>query len=86
MIVYGKICEGICNNLFLRRRLLCSENMDIPDPKVLEEAEELYFEVFNVQPMRLNLSFMRTERINAPPVEDRLVVFLYLNPKYIDGV
>lgn len=45
--------------------------MDIPDPKVLEEAEELYFEVLNIQPMRLNLSFVRTERINAPPIDER---------------
>jgi hypothetical protein len=45
--------------------------MDIPDPKVQEEAEGLYFEVFNIQPMRLNLSFVRTERINAYPVEER---------------
>jgi hypothetical protein len=48
--------------------------MDIPDPKVQEEAEELYFEVFNIQPMRLNLSFVRTERINASPVEERYTV------------
>lgn len=54
-----------------RCRLLCSEDMNIPDPKVLEEAEELYFEVFNIQPMRLNLSFVRTERINAAPADER---------------
>ncbi|KAI9289370.1 hypothetical protein BC943DRAFT_349025 [Umbelopsis sp. AD052] len=52
-------------------KILGADDMNIPDPKVQEEAEELYFEVLNIQPMRLNLSFVRTERINASPVDER---------------
>jgi hypothetical protein len=56
--------------------------IDIPDPKVEEEAEELYFEVFNIQPMRLNLSFVRTERINASPLEERYITLHNLSSLY----
>ncbi|KAF8335473.1 vacuolar protein sorting-associated protein 13 [Cantharellus anzutake] len=43
----------------------------IPDPTPVAEGQELYFEVLELQPVRLLLSFMRTERINA---EDKLVI------------
>jgi vacuolar protein sorting-associated protein 13A/C len=38
--------------------------MSIPEP-VVEKAEALYyFEEFCIQPMRLNLSFVRTETLD----------------------
>lgn len=37
----------------------------IPDPTPVAEGQELYFEVLELQPVRLLLSFMRTERVNA---------------------
>ncbi|EKJ76417.1 hypothetical protein FPSE_03416 [Fusarium pseudograminearum CS3096] len=44
---------------------LCDEDLDIPEPSGLVAGTDIYFEVLNIQPMQLNLSFMRTERVNA---------------------
>lgn len=44
---------------------LCDEDIDIPEPSGLPAGTDIYFEVLNIQPMQLNLSFMRTERVNA---------------------
>ncbi|KAI8625069.1 vacuolar protein sorting-associated protein 13 [Xylariaceae sp. FL1651] len=47
---------------------LCDEGIDIPEPKQEESGQDIYFEVLNIQPMQLDLSFMRTERVN---IEDK---------------
>ncbi|KAK8134964.1 vacuolar protein sorting-associated protein 13 [Apiospora sp. TS-2023a] len=47
---------------------LCDEALEIPEPKQEEGGQDIYFEVLNIQPMQLDLSFMRTERVN---VEDK---------------
>ncbi|OTA53000.1 vacuolar protein sorting-associated protein 13 [Hypoxylon sp. EC38] len=47
---------------------LCEEGLDIPEPKQEQSGQDIYFEVLNIQPMQLDLSFMRTERVN---VEDK---------------
>jgi vacuolar protein sorting-associated protein 13A/C len=47
---------------------LCDEALDIPEPKQQQSGQDFYFEVLNIQPMQLDLSFMRTERVN---VEDK---------------
>ncbi|KAK1753207.1 putative vacuolar protein sorting-associated protein [Echria macrotheca] len=47
---------------------LCDDNIDIPAPKQQQGGRDIYFEVLNIQPMQLNLSFVRTERVN---VEDK---------------
>ncbi|KAI0171728.1 vacuolar protein sorting-associated protein 13 [Hypoxylon sp. FL1284] len=44
---------------------LCDEGLDIPEPKQEQSGQDIYFEVLNIQPMQLDLSFMRTERVNA---------------------
>ena len=44
---------------------LCEENLDIPEPKQEEQGQDVYFELLHLQPMQLDLSFVRTERINA---------------------
>ncbi|CAG8518582.1 8655_t:CDS:10 [Ambispora gerdemannii] len=43
-------------------------SLDIPEPKSNEGDDQLYFEVLHIQPMKINISFVRTERIN---VEDK---------------
>ena len=56
---------------------MVSASILIPFPEGLKEPElntsgqDLYFEVLELQPIRLAISFMRTERLNA---EDRCVV------------
>ena len=44
---------------------LCDENLDIPEPHQEEQGQDIYFELLHLQPMQLDLSFVRTERINA---------------------
>ena len=47
---------------------LCEDNLDIPEPKQQQGGQDIYFELLNIQPMQLDLSFVRTERVN---VEDK---------------
>ncbi|KAL6717664.1 Vacuolar protein sorting-associated protein 13 [Lecanora helva] len=44
---------------------LCDERLDIPEPQQEEQGQDIYFEFLHLQPMQLDLSFVRTERINA---------------------
>ena len=44
---------------------LCEEELDIPEPKQEHQGQDVYFELLHLQPMQLDLSFVRTERINA---------------------
>lgn len=50
---------------------LCDDNLDIPEPKTVDDVAQIYFEVFNIQPVKLNLSFVRTQGVNI--VDERLV-------------
>ena len=45
--------------------VLIAEPGDVPDPSVTKTGQELYFEVLELQPIRLSLSFMRTERVSS---------------------
>jgi vacuolar protein sorting-associated protein 13A/C len=47
---------------------LCDDNLGIPEPKQQQHGQDIYFELLNIQPMQLDLSFVRTERVN---VEDK---------------
>ncbi len=44
---------------------LCEESLDIPEPQKEQQGQDVYFELLHLQPMQLDLSFVRTERINA---------------------
>lgn len=44
---------------------LCDENLDIPEPQKEQQGQDVYFELLHLQPMQLDLSFVRTERVNA---------------------
>ncbi|CAG8707222.1 4975_t:CDS:10 [Acaulospora morrowiae] len=44
---------------------LIDGTFDIPEPKSAEGDSQLYFEVLHINPMKLNISFVRTERINV---------------------
>ncbi|KAG8963047.1 hypothetical protein FRC03_003482 [Tulasnella sp. 419] len=45
--------------------MLTEYPVDLPRPRPIEEGQDIYFEVLELQPIRLSLSFMRTERVNA---------------------
>ncbi|PVI04174.1 vacuolar protein sorting-associated protein 13 [Periconia macrospinosa] len=44
---------------------LWDESLDIPEPKQEQSGQDVYFELLHLQPMQIDLSFVRTERINA---------------------
>ena len=44
---------------------LCDEHLDIPEPQLEQQGQDVYFELLHLQPMQLDLSFVRTERINV---------------------
>ncbi|OAG41339.1 hypothetical protein AYO21_04502 [Fonsecaea monophora] len=44
---------------------LCDESLDVPEPTREEQGQDVYFELLHLQPIQLDLSFVRTERINA---------------------
>ncbi|OJD24059.1 hypothetical protein ACJ73_04583 [Blastomyces percursus] len=48
---------------------LCDADLDIPEPQQEEHGKDVYFEVLHLQPMQLDLSFVRTQRVN---VEDTM--------------
>ncbi|KAL4752965.1 hypothetical protein BDW72DRAFT_191535 [Aspergillus terricola var. indicus] len=48
---------------------LCEEQLNIPEPQTEGAAQDVYFELLHLQPMQLDISLMRTERVN---VEDTL--------------
>ncbi|TVY16543.1 Vacuolar protein sorting-associated protein 13 [Lachnellula arida] len=48
--------------------VLCDDSLDIPEPTQVEAGQDIYFELLNIQPMQLDLSFVRTDRVN---VEDK---------------
>ena len=59
---------------------LCDEDLDIPEPKGQQSGQDMYFEVLNIQPMQIDLSFMRTERINAEDkTSSRNPIMFFLN-------
>jgi vacuolar protein sorting-associated protein 13A/C len=45
--------------------LLIQNPEEILEPKDTAVGEDLYFEVLELQPIQLSLSFMRTERVSA---------------------
>lgn len=44
---------------------LCDETLDIPEPTQEQSSTDIYFELLHLQPMQFDISFVRTERINA---------------------
>ncbi|KAF2471810.1 vacuolar protein sorting-associated protein 13 [Lindgomyces ingoldianus] len=44
---------------------LCDDSLDIPEPQQEQTGQDVYFELLHLQPMQIDLSFVRTERINA---------------------
>ncbi|KAI9867788.1 MAG: hypothetical protein M1813_007610 [Trichoglossum hirsutum] len=59
---------------------LCDDRLDIPEPKQEQQGQDVYFELLHIQPAQMDLSFVRTERVN---VEDKTTsrnpVMFFLN-------
>ncbi|KAF4122047.1 vacuolar protein sorting-associated protein 13A/C [Geosmithia morbida] len=60
--------------------MLCDDSLDIPQPTQQQAGRDIYFEVLNIQPMQVDLSFMRTERVNAEDkTSTRNPIMFFLN-------
>ncbi|GAB7347666.1 hypothetical protein MBLNU459_g4530t1 [Dothideomycetes sp. NU459] len=44
---------------------LADDDLSIPEPQQEQSGQDIYFELLHLQPMQFDLSFVRTERINA---------------------
>jgi vacuolar protein sorting-associated protein 13A/C len=55
------------------RRKLTEDPEEIPEPSATSKGGDLYFEILHLHPIQLDLSFMRTERVNV-------------EQKYVQGV
>lgn len=70
MLDFTKI-PGVTTMVNTNEGKLCDEEVDIPEPKKEELGQDVYFELLHLQPMQVDLSFVRTERINA---EDTMTI------------
>ncbi|KAK4623994.1 Vacuolar protein sorting-associated protein 13 [Fulvia fulva] len=44
---------------------LAPDSLEVPEPTQQQGGQDIYFELLHLQPMQFDLSFVRTERINA---------------------
>ncbi|GAA5925213.1 hypothetical protein JCM10213_008734 [Rhodosporidiobolus nylandii] len=53
---------------------------EIPEPQATSKGGDLYFEVLHLQPIQLDLSFMRTDRVNVEQkLTSRNPLFFFIN-------
>ena len=62
-----------------REGKLCDESLDVPEPQKEEQGQDFYFELLHIQPMQLDLSFVRTERINAEDTVSSNPMMFFVN-------
>lgn len=63
---YNSYMEGQKKNI----DVLCDNDLHIPEPLNDTEGLDLYFEILNLQPAQMDLSFVRTEHVNAEEKTD----------------
>ncbi|GAA5969299.1 hypothetical protein JCM11641_007543 [Rhodosporidiobolus odoratus] len=59
---------------------LTEDPEEIPEPQATSKGGDLYFEVLHLQPIQLDLSFMRTDRVNVEQkLTSRNPLFFFVN-------
>ncbi|GAA5898641.1 hypothetical protein JCM6882_000886 [Rhodosporidiobolus microsporus] len=59
---------------------LTDDPEEIPEPQATSKGGDLYFEVLHLQPIQLDLSFMRTDRVNVEQkLTSRNPLFFFIN-------
>ena len=58
---------------------LCDDSVDVPEPTREEVGQDVYFELLHLQPIQLDLSFVRTERINAEDTMSSNPLMFFVN-------
>ena len=62
----------------MEKDMLCAADLDIPEPEKGITGLDVYFELLHIQPTQMDLSFVRTERVNVedlPSAESTLTFF-----------
>ncbi|KAF9963917.1 hypothetical protein BGZ65_006327 [Modicella reniformis] len=49
----------------------CEESQDLPEPTANDDENQLFFEVLQLQPMKVNLSFKRSDRMNIEETQQK---------------
>lgn len=62
-----------------QRHVLIEQPSEIPEPEDLPSERNLYFEVLELQPIRLSLSFERTDRLSGEKLELRNPLAVIVN-------
>lgn len=59
--------------------ILCDPDLEIPEPLTDTSGLDMYFEVLHIQPAQMDLSFVRTERINTEEkaASDNAIMFFF---------
>jgi vacuolar protein sorting-associated protein 13A/C len=65
MVLRSTLFTFYLANLLKFRSILVQNPEEIPEPKDTAVGQDLYFEVLELQPIKLSLSFMRTERVSS---------------------
>ena len=64
--VFNLLPKNSWNIFFAYLNSVLLQNIDtIPEPADISTGQDLYFEVLELQPIKLSLSFMRTERVSS---------------------
>ncbi|KAG0226679.1 hypothetical protein BGW42_003469 [Actinomortierella wolfii] len=50
---------------------LCDESLDLPEPKANDSESQLFFEVLHLHPMKVNISFFRSDRVNIEETQQQ---------------
>ncbi|KAF9166895.1 hypothetical protein DFQ26_006563 [Actinomortierella ambigua] len=50
---------------------LCDESLDLPEPKANDSESQLFFEVLHLHPMKVNISFFRSDRVNIEEAQQQ---------------
>jgi vacuolar protein sorting-associated protein 13A/C len=58
---------------------LCDETVSVPEPTREQQGQDVYFELLHLQPIQLDLSFVRTERINAEDTMSSNPMMFFVN-------
>ncbi|KAF9968752.1 hypothetical protein BGZ73_009156, partial [Actinomortierella ambigua] len=55
----------------LSKAQLCDESLDLPEPKANDSESQLFFEVLHLHPMKVNISFFRSDHVNIEEAQQQ---------------
>ncbi|RDW42663.1 hypothetical protein B0I73DRAFT_150485 [Yarrowia lipolytica] len=79
LLDFMKLPEASWTGQGKQEEQMCADMLEIPEPKPVNTGADLYFEMLHIQPAQMNLTFVRTERVNVDDksdAENTLMFFL----------